>query len=168
MKKELRFEKIVMIFAIIMFIICLVAFFLFFVFQKNKKEEKKKEYPISNLVNDSETLMKEHCLDDVCMKDLTIGFIPAEEKEYEMTVVSAKMINKGSEKRDTCIKIRFFQVDKNNTKDFKICAYDLEPNKELDIETQENEEVNDLVFYEDYFLEHMTDEEITEFYQSIQ
>lgn len=157
-KKELHFEKKIIVIAILFVLLCVLGFFIFF-YVKNHKKEDVAKYPIVNSLNQMESLTKEHCLDDICVKDLTINYIPAENKEEEMSIISAVLINKGTDTKDTCIKLKFYQYDESKTKDFSVCGFDLEPGKELPIETQHYDDDHDLIYSTNYFLELLSEEE---------
>lgn len=154
MKKELRFEKMIMIFSIVITIICVGIIVAFFFLHKGKHDATKKEYPINNLVNRNEKLTKEHCLDDFCLRNISLAYY-----KDSPSSVSGDLINKSNDVKDICFKISFKTVGIEDTSDFDICYYETKPNEILPVETYFEEDQKNLVYAEDYSLSYLTEEE---------
>ncbi len=118
-------------------------------------------YPIENITNNDEVLTKEHCLDNMCINNMTIYY-----NKNNISSVSGMLTNKSEDTMDACFKVKFTVPGHEETIDYNICNFDLKPNDEVPIETYFNEEQKDLVFASNYTLEYLNDEELQQLYDA--
>lgn len=148
MKKKRKLKLIITV--IIIIVIIIVGAYL--IFHKEEKKEKKKGYPIKNIVN--KDLGDEHCLDDFCLKNMTIAYY-----KDSISSIYAELINKSGEIKDICLKISFKTKGIEKTFDYSTCYLKADPNKENPIETYFGEEEKDVVFANSYQISYLTPEE---------
>lgn len=123
--------------------------------------ERKEGYPIKNVTNKTTELAASHCLDDFCIRDMTIYY-----SKKGISSISGYLINNSDTAKDACVKIKF-QIDgQEETEDFNTCYYELEGGLEVPIETYFNKDQKELVYARDYTLDYLTDEELETLYNS--
>ena len=156
--KELLLEKkILWLSILIIFLLLLIVVGLLIYHQKRVE----KGYPIQNIINNSEALTSEHCLDDVCLEGMTLAYY-----KDGVSFISANMIYHGEYPKDVCLKIQFQSEGETATQDFNTCYYDVIPGEETPIETYFTEEQKELVYSKDYVLTYLSEDEENEIYQA--
>ena len=118
-------------------------------------------YPIKNILNNSDSLTEEHCLDNICINNMNIYY-----NKDNISSVSGLMKNTSPNTIDACVKIKFTVPEHEETIDYNFCYYELKTNEEVPIETYFNEDQKDLVFATNYELDYLSDEELQQLYDA--
>ena len=142
-----------MLLVLMLFIITIVVVFLFLSINNNSRDNLTNTEPINDYkyeVNDillnGFDLQKEHCLDNICIKDLILYY-----SVDSVSFVRGLVYNKDLKSKDKCLKFTFNNVGEVPF-ELKTCFYDITPNEEFELELQFNSEGINVIGIDNYIL----------------